>query len=221
MPDGAIPVGGRAFDDLRRLATTPYLLGIAGIIVIGQTIGAFMYNEQAKYIATLFDTEVERAAMFANLEIAVNLLALFFQAVVVTWLTRRGNVALSLSAMPALIGATFVVLALVPTGAVLLVTQVIRRAADYGLGKPPREMLFTVLNPESKFKSKGLIDTALQRGSDVFGQWIYKLVQGGGVVGMSWICVGLCAGLLLATRTLGRAFETRRELAPRAAEQAT
>ena len=183
MPDGAIPVGGRALDDLKRLATTPYLLGIAGVIIIGQTIGAFMYNEQGKYIAALYSTDVERAAMFANLEIAVNLLSLFFQAVIVTWLTRRGSVALSLSAMPALIGVSFVLLALVPTGAVLLVTQVIRRAADYGLGKPPREMLFTVLNPESKFKSKSLIDTVLQRGSDTGAQALYKLVEGAGVVG--------------------------------------
>ena len=104
VPDGAIPVGGRALDDLTRLATTPYLLGIAGVIIIGQTIGAFMYNEQGKYIAALYSSDVERAAMFANLEIAVNLLSLFFQAVVVTWLTRRGSVALSLSAMPVLIG---------------------------------------------------------------------------------------------------------------------
>ena len=216
VPDGAMPVGGRALDDLKRLATTPYLLGIAGVIIIGQTIGAFMYNEQGKYIAALYPSDVERAAMFANLEIAVNLLSLFFQAVVVTWLTRRGSVALSLSAMPALVGASFVVLALIPTGAVLLVTQVIRRAADYGLGKPPREMLFTVLNPESKFKSKSLIDTVLQRGADTGGQWLYKLVEGAGVVGMSWMCVGLCAALLAATRTLGRAFEARREQAPRA-----
>jgi ATP:ADP antiporter, AAA family len=209
VPDGAIPVGGRALDDLKRLATTPYLLGIAGVIIIGQTIGAFMYNEQGKYIAALYSTDVERAAMFANLEIAVNLLSLFFQAVIVTWLTRRGSVALSLSAMPALVGLSFVLLALVPTGAVLLVTQVIRRAADYGLGKPPREMLFTVLNPESKFKSKSLIDTVLQRGSDTGAQALYKLVEGAGVVGLSWLCIGLCAGLLVSTRTLGRAFETR------------
>ncbi len=219
VPDGAIPVGGNALDDLKRLATTPYLLGIAGVIIIGQTIGAFMYNEQGKYIAELYPSEVERAAMFANLEIAVNLLALFFQAVIVTWLTRRGSVALSLSAMPALVGASFVLLALVPTGAVLLVTQVIRRAADYGLGKPPREMLFTVLNPESKFKSKSLIDTVLQRGSDVGGQALYKLVEGAGVVGMSWICTGLCLGLLFSTRTLGRAFEVRRKQEPVAAAQ--
>jgi AAA family ATP:ADP antiporter len=213
VPDGAMPVGGRALDDLARLATSPYLLGIVGIIVIGQTIGAFMYNEQGKYIATLYSTENERAAMFANLEIAVNILSLVFQAVVVTWLTRRGSVALSLSAMPLLVGSTFFVLALIPTGLVFLVTQVIRRSAEYGLGKPPREMLFTVLNPESKFKSKALIDTVLVRGADTGGQWLYRLVEGAGVVGLSWICVGLCVGLLAVTRTLGRAFEARRSTA--------
>jgi AAA family ATP:ADP antiporter len=209
VPDGAIPVGGRALDDLKRLATTPYLLGIVGIIVIGQTIGAFMYNEQGKYIASLYPSENERAAMFANLEIAVNVMSLFFQAVVVTWLTRRGSVALSLSAMPLLVGSTFFFLALIPTGLVLLVTQVIRRSAEYGLGKPPREMLFTVLNPESKFKSKALIDTVLVRGADTGGQWLYKLVEASGIVTMSWICVGLCVGMLAATRTLGRSFESR------------
>jgi hypothetical protein len=72
-------------------------------------------------------------------------------------------------------------------------------------------MLFTVLNPESKFKSKSLIDTVLQRGSDAGGQAVYKLVEGAGIAGMSWICVALCAGLLLSTRVLGRAFEARRE----------
>ena len=58
-------------------------------------------------------------------------------------------------------GGSFVVLALFPSATMLLATQVLRRAADYGLGKPPREMLFTVVNPESKFKSKSLIDTVL------------------------------------------------------------
>jgi AAA family ATP:ADP antiporter len=210
VPDGAMPVGGRALDDLARLATSPYLLGIVGIIVIGQTIGAFMYNEQGKYIAAAYANVGDRAAMFATMEIAVNLLSLFFQAVVVTWLTRRGSVAWSLSAMPLLLGASFVVLALFPVGGVLLVTQVMRRAADYGLGKPPREMLFTVLNPESKFKSKSVIDILLHRGSDAVAQWVYLPFATLGLAGISWICAGFCVALLGATTYLGRAFEQRR-----------
>jgi AAA family ATP:ADP antiporter len=210
IPDGAIPVGGRAIDDLRRLAKTPYLLGIAGVIIAGQTIGAFMYNEQGKYVAHAFSALADRAQLFARMEFAVNVLSLVFQAGVVGWLTRRGSVALSLSAMPVLLCLSFVVLALYPLGGVLLVTQVIRRAADYGLGKAPREMLFTVLNPESKFKSKSLIDTVLQRGSDVSSQWLYLAVSNLGLASIAALCAGISVALLAATRTLGRAFETRR-----------
>lgn len=210
IPDGALPVGGRALDDLRRLARTPYLLGIAGVIIVGQTIGAFMYNEQGKYVAQAYSSLADRATLFAQMEFAVNVLSLVFQAGIVGWLTRRGSVALSLSAMPVLLGISFLVLALAPLGGVLLVTQVVRRAADYGLGKPPREMLFTVLNPESKFKSKSLIDTVLQRGSDFMSQWVYVAVAGLGLAGIAWLCAGLSVALLGATRTLGRSFETRR-----------
>jgi AAA family ATP:ADP antiporter len=211
VPDAALPVGGHALDDLRRLARTPYLLGIAGLIIAGQTIGAFMYNEQGKYVAAAYSSIGDRAAVFATMEIAVNLLSLFFQAVVVGWLTRRGSLSLSLSAMPVLLGGSFIALALFPVGSVLLVTQVIRRAADYGLGKPPREMLFTVLNAESKFKSKSLIDTVLQRGADTAGQWLYVAVAGLGLAGFAWLCGLLSVALLGATVSLGRAFETRRQ----------
>jgi AAA family ATP:ADP antiporter len=209
VPDAAIPVGGRALDDLSRLVRSPYLLGIAGIIIAGQTIGAFMYNEQGKYVSQLYSAVADRAALFARLEFAVNCLSLFFQAVVVTWLARRGSLATTLSVMPVLIGASFVMMALFPAGSVLLVTQVLRRAADYGLGKPPREMLFTVLNPESKFKSKSLIDTVLQRGADAAAQWLYVLIAAIGLVGISWLCAGLCIVLLGATISLGKAFESR------------
>ena len=113
----AIPVGGRAIDDLAALARTPYLLGIAGLIIAGQIIGGFMYNEQGKYVAATYHSLADRAALFAHMEIAVNLLSLVFQAVVVTWLTRRGSVRLSLSAMPVVIGGSFVVMALYPSAA--------------------------------------------------------------------------------------------------------
>jgi AAA family ATP:ADP antiporter len=210
VPDAAIPVGGRAVEDLSRLVRSPYLLGIAGIIVAGQIIGGFMYSEQGRIVSAAHDQLEDQAALFARLEFFVNILSLVFQAVVVTWLTRSGGVLTSLSAMPVLVGSTFIVLALNPVVMVFLVTQVLRRAADYGLGKPPREMLFTVLNPESKFKSKSLIDTVLHRGSDALAQGLYVLVAGVGLVGIAWGCATLCLVLLGITWSLGKAFESRR-----------
>jgi AAA family ATP:ADP antiporter len=213
VPDAAIPVGGHAVDDVRRLVTTPYLLGICGIIVAGQLIGGFMYSEQGKFVEAHHVSLADRAALFARMEFWVNVLNVLFQAGVVTALSWRNTLVTSLSAMPVVVGLSFVVMALFPLGSVLLVTQVLRRSADYGLGKPTREMLFTVLNPESKFKSKSFIDIVLHRGSDAVAQWLYVPIAmlGVGLSGMAWICGGFCLAMLGATTYLGRAFERQRK----------
>ncbi len=181
-------VGGRVIDDLKRLATSPYLLAIGGLIVAGQVLGAFMYQEQARFVAENYVSNEARTGLFARLDLAVNVLALLAQVFVVGWLVARGGVRWSLSAVPLVLIASLVPLALFPLGAVLLATQIVRRAADYGLFKPTREMLFTVLNPETKFKSKSLLDTLLQRGGDSLGQWLYGFVAVLGLAANAWIC---------------------------------
>jgi AAA family ATP:ADP antiporter len=202
----ALPVGGRAVDDLKRLATSPYLLSIAGLIVGGQVLGGFMYQEQAEYVEAAYTTLTERAALFARIDLAVSVLSLILQGFVVGWIASRGGVTLALGLVPVLLLGSLVWLALVPVGMVLLVTQVFRRAIDYGLFKPTREMLFTVLNPESKFKSKSLIDTLLQRGGDSLSQLAYPLVAGLGLAGVAWVLAGVSALMLAVALWLGAVF---------------
>lgn len=217
-----LPVGGRAVDDLKRLLRSPYLLSIAGLIVAGQIIGGFMYQEQAKYVAAHFVTLEDRAALFARIDLAVSVLSLLSQSLLVGWVASRGSVKLGIALVPILLIGSFALLALVPVGAMLLGTQVFRRALDYGMFKPVREMLFTVLNPESKFKSKSLIDTVLQRGGDSVSQLLYPLVAGLGLVGVSWVLAGVSAGMLLVALWLGTAFgeRARRETASTASTTA-
>lgn len=209
-----VAVGGRAIDDLRRLLTSPYLLTIAALIVLGQVLGGFMYQEQAKYVEQAYATLGDRAALFARIDLAVNLLALVFQGAIVGWLAARGGLRLALGFVPLLLIGSLVVLALLPVGAVLLATQVFRRAVDYGLFKPTREMLFTVLNPESKFKSKSLIDTLLQRGGDSAAQLTYPLVSGLGLAGVAWACAGVSVLMLAGAFWLGGAFGRQETRAP-------
>ncbi len=204
-----VAVGGRAWDDLRRLLTSPYMLGIAALIVAGQVLGGFMYNEQARYVESAYRTLGERAALFARIDFLVNVVALLFQGFAVAWLTRRGGMRLALGVIPLLLIASLVALALVPVGAMLLATQVLRRGVDYGLFKPIREMLFTVLNPESKFKSKSLIDTLLQRGGDSLAQLSYPLVAGFGLAGVAGVCAALSLAMLLVAQGLARGFQRR------------
>ena len=205
----ALPVGGRAIDDIKRLVTSPYLLAIAGIVVLGQIIGGFMYQEQAKYVEAAYTTLESRAALFARIDWATNGLALLFQAGIVGWLAARGGLRAALGAVPVLLLGSFLLLALAPVGAVLIATQVLRRAIDYGLFKPTREMLFTVLNPESKFKSKSLIDTVLQRGGDSLSQLTYPLVAGLGLAGVAWSLAGVSLLMLAVALWLAAVFSRR------------
>jgi AAA family ATP:ADP antiporter len=191
--------------------TSPYLLAIAGIVVLGQVIGGFMYQEQAKFVEVAFVGLESRAALFAKIDLATSVLSLFFQAVVVGWLASRGGLRAALGAVPVFLVGSFLLLALAPIGAVLIATQVLRRAIDYGLFKPTREMLFTVLNPESKFKSKSLIDTLLQRGGDSLSQLIYPLVAGFGLAGIAWVLAGVSLAMLVIALWLAAVFARRED----------
>jgi AAA family ATP:ADP antiporter len=205
----ALPVGGRAIDDLKRLATSPYLLGIAALIIGGQVLGGFMYQEQAKYVEAAYTTLAERAALFARIDFSVSVASLAFQTLVVGWVASRGGLKLALGLVPLLLAGSLALLALIPIGSVLIATQVFRRAVDYGLFKPTREMLFTVLNPESKFKSKSLIDTLLQRGGDSLSQALYPLVAGFGLAGVAWSLAGVSLVMLVVAVWLGTVFGDR------------
>ena len=152
-----------------------------------------------------------RAALFAKIDLATSVLSLFFQAVVVGWLASRGGLRAALGAVPVFLVGSFLLLALAPIGAVLIATQVLRRAIDYGLFKPTREMLFTVLNPESKFKSKSLIDTLLQRGGDSLSQLIYPLVAGFGLAGIAWVLAGVSLAMLVIALWLAAVFARRED----------
>jgi AAA family ATP:ADP antiporter len=202
----SVAVGGSAIEDLARLVRSPYLLGIAGLVVMTQIFGAFMYNEQAKYVEATWSSLAGRAAIFARIDLASNLLSLLCQTLLVSWLSARGGVRATLVAAWAAIAVSFAILAFFPSGGLLLFTQVIRRGCDYGLFKPAREMLFTVAASASKFKSKSLIDTVLHRGSDSIGNGIYVLVSGLGLAAIAGLCAAACLLLVMGARRLGAAF---------------
>jgi AAA family ATP:ADP antiporter len=201
-----VAVGGRALDDLARLVRSPYLLAIMGFIVITQILGALMYNEQARYVESAYENLAARAALFARIDLASNVLALLMQMAIVGWLTARGGVRATLTAIWAVCALSFAALTLIPSGALLLITQVIRRGVDYGLFKPAREMLFTVLSPETKFKSKSLLDTALHRGADSLGNGVYLLLAPLGLAGIAGASASACVLLIVGARWLGAAF---------------
>ena len=85
------------------------------------------------------------------------------------------------------------------------------RTLEFGLGKPSRDVLYTVVDAESKYKAKNVIDTVFYRACDTAAGWLHALLVSVGA-GLPMLgAVGLLIGapLALLGRRLGVQYATR------------
>ena len=185
------PLGGDIFSGVTLALQSPYLIGICIYVMLGTLLGTFLYFHQANIMAVDVTSPGDRTALFAKIDFAVNALTLFCQLFVVGKLVGRFGVGIALILLPIAGAIGFFVIGLFPTLAVLVVFQVIRRAGEYAITRPAREMLFTVLNREEKYKSKNIIDTVVFRGGDAASGWLFEgfRMLGMGFAGIAFIGV--------------------------------
>jgi ATP:ADP antiporter, AAA family len=205
-------IGGRVLSGFLLVARTPYLLGVTAIIAIGSIAAAFMYNELLSHVEQTYPDLATRGQFLGRVDVAVNVASWVFQGIVVGWLIRRFELRGALVAVPIAALASFLLLAAAPVLIVLAGGQVLRRAGEYGIAKPSREVLFTVVDAETKYKAKNFIDTVLQRASDLVGVGLFPVFQAAGVglVGYAWICAAMMLPAIAVSFGLGKAFERRR-----------
>lgn len=184
------PLEGDAWSGIRVVFQNRYLLGIAGFIALMTFASTILYFEQAHLVGEAISDRGERTAFYARIDIAVNVLTILFQVYLTSRIIRAIGVGLSLALIPALTFAGFVALGAVPSLAVLVVVQVAYRAGRYGITRPAREVLFTVVDREQKYKSKAFIDAAVYRGGDLTSGWIFAGLQ---ALGLSLGAIALAA----------------------------
>ncbi|HSD36845.1 MAG TPA: MFS transporter [Rhodocyclaceae bacterium] len=184
------PIGGHIITGLTHTLRSPYLLGISLYILLYSITSTFLYFQQASIVRDYFADRGARTAFFANVDLAVNLLTLFMQLFLTGRFLRRFGVAIAAALLPALSVLGFGVLALLPTVSVLVGVQVLRRVANFALAKPTREVLFTVVSREDKYKAKSVIDTIVYRAGDQAGSWSYAVL---GALGLGTAGVALAA----------------------------
>jgi AAA family ATP:ADP antiporter len=185
------PIGGSIFGGVTLALQSPYLLGICVYVVLGTLLGTFLYFHQANIVAVEVLSSGERTALFAKIDFAVNVLTFVCQLFVVGRLIGRFGVGFALTLLPIVAVAGFFAIGLMPTLTVLVVFQVIRRAGEYAIARPAREILFTVLNREEKYKSKNLIDTVVFRGGDAVSGWMFEGLRliGLGLAGIAFVAM--------------------------------
>jgi ATP:ADP antiporter, AAA family len=186
---GDEPVGGEMLAGLSRLVASPFLLGIAALVALGSLLGMVVYIELAKAAATGFATAAERTAFYSGRDLWVNGASLVLQLLAVGPLARRFGVRPVLAGAAGLALAAFAGLAAAPTAGMLLAVNVLLRTTEFGIGKPSRDMLYTVVDAEAKYKVKNAVDTVVYRGSDVLSGWAHAAL---GLLGLTLAGIAAC-----------------------------
>ena len=199
------PLAGSAWSGIGLIVRSPYLLGIAGFILLMTYASTVLYFQQAHVIGEALTDRAARTALFAKIDFWANVFTILAQVYLAERAMRMMGVGLTLAILPAVTCLGFVALGMHPTVTAMVVFQVGYRAFRYGLAKPSREVLFTVVSREEKYKSKAFIDAAVYRGGDLVNGWIYAgLAYIGLTVGAialvsapvaaAWVVVGLRLG---------------------------
>ncbi|HEY5542149.1 MAG TPA: MFS transporter [Candidatus Binatia bacterium] len=210
-------IGGSAFAGFKHALGSPYLINVCFYILLFTVTSTFVYFQQAEIVRQSFTDRGMRTAFFARVDLWVNILTLSVQLFLTSRVLRWFGVALTLAALPLISMIGFATLALAPTIAVLVVYQVIRRAGNFAFARPAREVLYTVVPREDKYKAKSFIDTAVYRMGDQLGAWSYAGLGllGLAMSGIAIVAVPLSLAWLINGLWLGRkqnALETAAEI---------
>lgn len=198
-----VPEGG-ILRWLRALPRSPYLLAIIVYMLLFTFTSTCVYFEQARIVKASVETSGARTALFAKMDLVVNVLSLVLQSLVVGPLLRRLGVGGTLALLPIFTLVGFVALGAFPSLVVLVAFQVLRRATDYGIAKPSREVLFTVVPREEKYKAKSFIDTFVYRGGDAFGAFAFDALAKTLGAGLLAVSVPVCLAWAAVALFLGR-----------------
>jgi AAA family ATP:ADP antiporter len=202
-------IGGGFLDGLVAIVRSPYLGMIFAHIVLLSATATFLYFQQASIVAAATQDSGERTQIFAFIDLAASLLTIGVQFLLTGRLILRFGVGAALSFLPLVTLLGFLALAVAPMLVVVVVFQAIKRAAEFAISNPAREILFTVVTREQKYKSKSFLDTAVLRGADMASGWGYHGMRGLGLdlSAIAAITVPLAALWMGLTLAIGRRQE--------------
>ena len=198
------PLGGNPFAGATAVFKSKYLMAIALFVVLLTSVSTFLYFEQARLVAETFTDRTRQTQVFGTIDTVVQSLAILTQVFLTGRVAQRLGVGVLLVAVPLVVAAGFLWLALSPIFAVFVVVMVVRRAGEYAFVRPGRELLYTVVPAEQKYKAKNFIDTVVYRGGDAISAWVKRgldllaehpavAMLIGAVIALAWAG---CGGLL-------------------------
>jgi AAA family ATP:ADP antiporter len=198
------PLGGNPFAGATAVFGSSYLAAMALLVVLLASISTFLYFEQARLVAETFPDRTRQTQVFGSFDTVVQALAIFTQFFFTGHIARKLGISVLLAAVPLALTAGFLWLALAPVFAVFVVVMVARRAGEYALVRPGREMLYTAVSAEQKYKAKNFIDTVVYRGGDALSAWMKRALDL--LADQSTLAMVIGSGIALVSAAVGVAL---------------
>jgi ATP:ADP antiporter, AAA family len=204
-------IGGSAWAGLRAVISSPYLLGIAGYVLLMTLMGTLIYFTRIQMVAAETGDLDARTTLLGSIDMWTQTAVLLLQLTLTGHIIRRFGLGFALAVLPIATAVGFIGLAIYGSFVVLVLLEATNRAVQRGLARPAREALFTVVTREEKYKAKAFVDTFLYRTGDVIGAQTEGLLGHlgfalGGLASivipaaLAWAAVGLWLGRAHATR---------------------
>ena len=201
-------IGGNWWRGFQSFVSNPYLLGIGAFILLYVFIGSFVYFEQKNLLADF--SRAERTQILGSIDWLVNVVTFGMAFFVTGRIVSKLGMPFALALMPILVAAGLLILAFAPMLTVLLALQVFRRGGNYGLTRPAREMLYTRVTQEERFKAKPVIDIVVYRGGDAVSGSLFAALTDGIGLGLAAVAVvgsGIAAAWGATGIWIGRRFD--------------
>ena len=201
-------IGGNPLAGFKMFFSNPYLLSIGVFILLYTGISSFVYFELKNLLSDF--SRPERSVIWAQMDLAVNILAISTGLFATGRIVTRFGMPATIAMVPIIICIGLLILAISPLLGVVMILQIVRRAGNYAETRPAREMLFTLVNQETRFKAKPVIDIVAYRGGDMVTAWLFTgLTQGLGLglAAVAAIGAGIAGLWTLVGIYLGRWFE--------------
>jgi AAA family ATP:ADP antiporter len=201
-------IGGSIWEGAVKVFNSKYLLLICLLMLSHNLTSTFLYNG----LAVLVDQNIigfdERTRFFSNVDLVVQILAFLLQFLITSRLVTHLGMPKTAILPPILLAAGFTLVGSSLGLVLFAAVQVVQRALNYGLLGPIKEMFFTVVERETKYKSKNFIDTVVYRGSDVTASWLFKgmMTAGLSISQIAWVYIPILGGWSIGAWYLGKAY---------------
>ena len=204
-------LGGNWLAGIAMVLRSPYIAGIALWVALLSLAGTFLYFQQASIVASASDDPAVRTRIFATIDLVVGILTLFVQFLATGRLISRFGAGPAVAFLPIVFAFGFAMLAFSPALLVVIAFQAAQRIANFALANPAREVLFTVLEREEKYKAKNVIDIVVFRGADAASGWLFATLRATGleISAIALATVPVAAAWFALALALGRAQERR------------